>query len=501
MEQRRRALEAWLWALLSDVEVAHTAALTQFLELSAARRALRPAAAAQLTPPPADAAGGDAATPEAATNGSGDAGGASADAGADAGGGEEEGGSGVAPAQAPAAPLAGVGLRAAERAVVRRTLSALQQRCACAAGDLAEALACVRADAAVNRLLAARVDALEHQLAQAMAQAQPARTETDAGGAGAAAAGGGDLAAAAAGNDGRVGGAPHHAHAAGCGVDSGAPGAPASGGAAAAASPRGCGGAAEAAWEALEARAAADAAARDRDDALRLARAAAARAHTADAAAAAARAEAAAAGERCAAEAAALRGERDAALSDARSLRARLDAAFAEVRAAEEAREGERERVAAEAEAGARAGLAARFASSLAEAAALRRRLGECSVESMAAADAALHGAGGERASTPLARLALSDGRVAALSAEAQLLGRTPPPGAQPGDEAAAAAEAGVREALSGALRDSCALHKRCNSLLRAAYGMSGLHEPGAQGGSARRKAWPWDNRACGGHH
>jgi hypothetical protein len=38
LQERRRALESWLWALLGDVEVAHTHALTTFLELAAARK-------------------------------------------------------------------------------------------------------------------------------------------------------------------------------------------------------------------------------------------------------------------------------------------------------------------------------------------------------------------------------------------------------------------------------------------------------------------------------
>lgn len=36
--QRRKALEAWLWRLMADVQVAHSTALSEFLELSAARR-------------------------------------------------------------------------------------------------------------------------------------------------------------------------------------------------------------------------------------------------------------------------------------------------------------------------------------------------------------------------------------------------------------------------------------------------------------------------------
>ena len=38
--ERRRALEAWLWDLLLDTTIAHSKALTGFLELSAARRGL-----------------------------------------------------------------------------------------------------------------------------------------------------------------------------------------------------------------------------------------------------------------------------------------------------------------------------------------------------------------------------------------------------------------------------------------------------------------------------
>jgi hypothetical protein len=40
VDQRKRALESWLWDLLSDVHVAHSKALTTFLELGDARRGL-----------------------------------------------------------------------------------------------------------------------------------------------------------------------------------------------------------------------------------------------------------------------------------------------------------------------------------------------------------------------------------------------------------------------------------------------------------------------------
>jgi hypothetical protein len=41
LTERRRSLEAWLWALLGDVEVAHSTSLTTFLELAAARKGAR----------------------------------------------------------------------------------------------------------------------------------------------------------------------------------------------------------------------------------------------------------------------------------------------------------------------------------------------------------------------------------------------------------------------------------------------------------------------------
>lgn len=41
LNERRKLLEAWLWLLLGDVEIAHSHALTTFLELAACRKGTR----------------------------------------------------------------------------------------------------------------------------------------------------------------------------------------------------------------------------------------------------------------------------------------------------------------------------------------------------------------------------------------------------------------------------------------------------------------------------
>ena len=167
VEQRRKALEAWLWALLADVEVAHSAALTAFLELSAARRGLT---TQQVAASPATPGGASAASPSPSPSPS--------HAPSEEGSGDEGSGAGATPQRAPAdaaAPTSSsIALAADERASARRTLSALQQRYAAAKSDLSDAVACLRSDAAVKRLLAARVDELERVAAAPASQQPPA---------------------------------------------------------------------------------------------------------------------------------------------------------------------------------------------------------------------------------------------------------------------------------------------------------------------------------------
>jgi len=106
-----------------------------------------------------------------------------------------------------------------------------------------------------------------------------------------------------------------------------------------------------------------------------------------------------------------------------------------------------------------------RIGASLREAAALRRRLREATVEHVGSAEA-----GGD----PLELLALCDARVVALQAEAQLLGRNSdaPPGNERGSAAAAMAaevtEGQVRECLAELISDQVVLRRRVNQLLRA---------------------------------
>jgi hypothetical protein len=102
LHERRRALEAWIWALMQDVEAAHSQSLVSFLELQSARRGLRrdraaPEAAAAL---PSAAVGAEASMPPPPPR--------SADA---------------QRARTPAASPSTVALREDDRAAVRRTIS------------------------------------------------------------------------------------------------------------------------------------------------------------------------------------------------------------------------------------------------------------------------------------------------------------------------------------------------------------------------------------------
>ena len=105
LNERRRALEAWVWALMQDVEAAHSQSLVSFLELQSARRGLRRERAA----PEAAAASTAGQTESAATPPA-----RSADA------------------RTTAAPPSNLALRDDERAIVRRTISGAPRRAALA---------------------------------------------------------------------------------------------------------------------------------------------------------------------------------------------------------------------------------------------------------------------------------------------------------------------------------------------------------------------------------
>jgi hypothetical protein len=117
------------------------------------------------------------------------------------------------------------------------------------------------------------------------------------------------------------------------------------------------------------------------------------------------------------------------------------------------------ESTAAAAAASAAAAFQTRLCASLREAAALRRRLGEATVEHMGAEN----GAGSE----PLELLALCDARTVALQAEAQLLCRIADAPAERAP-AAESLEGQVRELLAELLSDTVVLRRRVNQLLRA---------------------------------
>ena len=142
--------------------------------------------------------------------------------------------------------------------------------------------------------------------------------------------------------------------------------------------------------------------------------------------------------------------------------------------------------VAASTEAGrAAAGvISTQLARCLREATLVRERMVEASVESLASAE--------EAAIDPLELLATSDSRVALLAAEAQLLGRSSTPGDGAGEtEAGHEAEVQVRETLCALLSDNASLRKRVNSLLRATLGNSAAGASGAAPTSARGGR-PW---------
>ncbi len=140
--------------------------------------------------------------------------------------------------------------------------------------------------------------------------------------------------------------------------------------------------------------------------------------------------------------------------------------------------------VAAESAAAGRAVVGGRLTGCLREANALRDRLAEATVEHLAAEQSA--GAAAEHSSDPLELLAVSDARVALLTAEAQLLCRSDARGDADAGGAAADAEGQVREVLSALLADNTTLRRQCNGLLRAMLGNSAGGAAVAPG----RKPW-----------
>jgi hypothetical protein len=488
LTERRRSLEAWLWALLGDVEIAHSQSLITFLELAAARKGA-PAASPAVCARPCSSqrtAAPDAArcvrnTAHAPTGLRKLAENEEAGSEAELGVAARAAASAAAAVDAPSvvasetardadtrrAAVQHVGLSTDQRASVRRALSgthachlreqrvlgpscgadtgrhqchvltALQQRYAASKADLSEALSCLRSEAAVKALLARRVDELEHRMEQLSAAAGASAAPHDAARA-ACVAGGGD------------------------GEDA-----------------ERC---VAAQWELEEAR-----------SALRASEAAcasqAAAFNSAERNAAAAQAVAASAGE----QAEALRAEllRDRAVAEEASARAaaerrllakevknlRRDLAAATALSAS---------TAAESAAAGRASVGDRLTGCLREANTLRDRLAEATVEHLAAEQGA--GAPADRSSDPLELLAVSDARVALLTAEAQLLCRcTDARGEADAGGAAADAEGRVREVLSALLSDNTQLRRQCNGLLRALLGNSA---GGAAVAPAGRRLW-----------
>ena len=490
LNERRRALEAWIWALMQDVEAAHSQSLVSFLELQSARRGLRRERAA-----PEAVAASAAGPTEASSNPPA----RSAEAQV---------------ARTPAAP-ANLALRDDERAAVRRTVSgaagmralaraptpnmprvlqdnalprfdaafwllsdapaapvtraALQQRYAASKADLSDALACLRSDAAVKALLSRRVDELELRLKElgnddtsghaGPTQAGSPTVVGDGNASGSAAPAAGTVPGLDAGLDhGQLQGMPA--------VDADQ-------------AEQRC---VSLAWQLEEVRAAMTASEEARAE-LSAACASAeqrARALKDEADAATTRAEAAEAmlaQEQSLSREASARhaGERKTMCREIKSLRRDLAAAQAST--------AETSAAAASAAAGA---IATQLARSLREATLVRERMAEASVEHLASVE--------EQAVDPLELLAVSDSRVALLAAEAQLLGRSNPDDEASSAEAAHDAEVQVRETLCALLSDNASLRKRVNSLLRATLGNAAAVAAGAPpavvGGRERGKPW-----------
>jgi hypothetical protein len=331
----------------------------------------------------------------------------------------------------------------------------MQQRYAASKADLSDALACLRSDAAVNKLLARRVDELERRLEEhSLTPAVPA------------AAGEPQELPAAPSRAEQVQGVPA-ADAAQSRAEQvqGVPAADAE------QAEQRC---VSLAWQLEEARAAlaaSEAACAERAAACASAEQRASASQD-EAQAAAARAEAADAAlvqERALAQEASARhaGERKTMSREIKALR--RDLASAQAAAASASAE------AGHAAAGA---VATQLSRCLREATLVRERMVEASVERLASAE--------QTAVDPLELLAVSDSRVALLAAEAQLLGRS----SSQGDGASEAdAEVLVRETLGVLLSDNASLRKRVNSLLRATFGAAAASgAPPAVGRGGR----PW---------
>jgi hypothetical protein len=462
LNERRRALEAWVWALMQDVEAAHSQSLVSFLELQSARRGLRreratPEAAAASAAGPTEAS---AVTPPARS----------------------------ADARTPAAPPSNLAMRDDERAAVRRTVSgalhracnpqrlrrpdalltasaahatyvtraALQQRYAASKADLSDALACLRSDVAVKSLLSRRVDELERRLKELGNGVEQTKPEQS-----------GVLPA----DDPRAAGVGEASGSAAFPAASAAPGVDAE------QAEQRC---VSLAWQLEEARAAMTAGEAARAELSAACASAEQRVRSLEDAAKAAttRAEAAEAmlaQEQSLAREASARhaGERKTMCREIKSLRRDLAAAQTSTEAAAAA--------SASMAAGA---IAMQLARSLREATLVRERMAEASVEHLASVE--------EKAVDPLELLAVSDSRVALLAAEAQLLGRSNPDDAVSSVEAHDA-EVQVRETLCALLSDNASLRKRVNSLLRATLGNAAA-APGASpvATGARERGKPW---------
>ena len=444
LEARRVALEQWLWQCLSDVEVAHSTALTSFLELAQARRGLHDTSASASTsdttasperpvseppsPSPGVVRSPSRVQSEVSVSESDDASGRHP--------------AEVNPPSPPPGQPARLALNEGDRTSHRRMVSALQQRYATAKSDLADALQCVRSDAAIKRFLASRVDELERQLAEAGGGALPSPTPSAAG--------------------------------------------PPSIGAEERAM--------DLAWRLEDA----SAQLRQMEAALaqeRRARVASEqRAEQAEADVLAARASIVAAPQQPqedaneASERAAL--ERKVLAREVKSLRKDLAAATSARDSAHDAL-AETERLAAQRGAKQAAGVVnTRLSGCLREARALRHRMADATVERLSTEE------GATAVADPLEMLSISDSRLGLLLAEAQLLGRGE--GAA-GDDPTSDVELQVREALAELVTDNASLRMKNNSLLRACLGLAGAPGKGQPAGdkahespSRPRGPWPW---------
>lgn len=330
--------------------------------------------------------------------------------------------------------------------------AALQQRYAASKADLSDALACLRSDAAVKALLSRRVDELEQRVAElsaardGAANAAPAATLTTAVAAKTASA------------------LSQNSYVPGDDEDRSR---------------------VSLQWELEEARLALRTSKAACEEQACACAASERAALAASAEAEAARAEARALhaqllSQRAAAEEAAAQAasERRVLAKEVKSLRRELadanSAATASMR---------------ESAAAARAAVTERLSSCIREASVLRERLAESTVEHLAAAE---QSDGAQSSTPPLELLSVSDARVALLTAEAQLLCRSDNAAGAEAADAAADAEARVREALSLLLADNASLRRQVNSLLRAVMGTapSNTVPAGVSAPAARRPWW-----------